>query len=129
MCATPGTWTLPSSTCWSSEDPPTPSPSADRGPGRDGLREWIATLPPGHDHLLATFDTRVTKVRHLPKAASGRAARLITRRGFHLLSRPTGFVVTDIQGDLVEGETERAAAWGRLLALETRQHLVPVPTS
>lgn len=95
----------------------------------DGLREWIATLPPGHDHLLATFDTRVTKVRHLPTAASGRAARLITRRGFRLLSRPTGFVVTDIQGDLVEGETERAAAWGRLLALETRHHLAPVPTS
>ncbi|WP_309647367.1 hypothetical protein [Nocardioides sp.] len=95
----------------------------------DGLREWIATMPLGHGHLLATFDTRVTKLRHLPKAASSRAARLITRRGFRLVSRPTGFVVTDIQGDLVDGETERATAWGRLLALETRHRLAPVPTS
>lgn len=94
-----------------------------------GLREWIATLTPGHDHLLATFDTRVTKVRHLPKAASGRAARLITRRGFRLVSRPTGFVVTDIQGDLVDGETERATAWGRLLAVETHHRLTPIPVS
>lgn len=91
----------------------------------DGLREWIETLPPGHDHLLATFDTRVAKVRHLPKAASGRAARLIRRRGFRLLSRPTGFLVTDVQGDLVDGETDRALAWGRQLALETRNHLTP----
>ena len=96
----------------------------------DGLREWIATLPPGHDHLLATFDTRVTKVRHLPKAASGRAARLIRRRGFRLVSRPTGFLVTDVQGDLVDGETDRARAWGRQLALETRQQLAPAdPTT
>lgn len=95
----------------------------------DGLREWIATLPPGHDHLLATFDTRATQVRHLPKAASRSAARLITRRGFVLASRPTGFLVTTLQGGLVAGETQRARAWGRSLALETRHRLVPVPTA
>ncbi|GEP38363.1 flavodoxin [Nocardioides psychrotolerans] len=95
----------------------------------DGLREWIATLPPGHDHLLATFDTRATQVRHLPKAASRSAARLITRRGFILVSRPTGFLVTTLQGGLVDGETQRALAWGRSLALETRHRLVPVPTA
>jgi len=96
----------------------------------NGLREWIATLAPGHDHLLATFDTRVSKVRFLPEAASRSAARLITRRGFVLVSRPTGFLVADVQGDLLDGETERAVAWGRSLALETRHRLAQaVPTA
>ncbi|WP_296605188.1 hypothetical protein [Nocardioides sp.] len=42
-----------------------------------GLREWITALGPdeGRHRPAAAFDTRVTKVRHLPKAASTRAAR------------------------------------------------------
>ena len=35
-----------------------------------------------------------------------------------MLSRPTGFLVTDIKGDLVTGEGERAESWGRMVADE-----------
>ena len=87
-----------------------------------GLREWIATLPArGTPHgTAAAFDTRVTAMRRLPKAAATRAYHLLAHLGFEMVSRPTGFLVTDITGDLVPGETERAEAWGRLVADEAR---------
>ncbi len=87
-----------------------------------GLREWIGALPGhGRQHrMAATFDTRVTAMRRLPKAASTRAYRLLDHVGYEMLSRPTGFLVADITGDLVIGEEGRAEAWGRLLADEAR---------
>ncbi|WP_395659610.1 flavodoxin/nitric oxide synthase [Nocardioides sp.] len=84
-----------------------------------GLREWIAALGPreeAHDRAAAAFDTRVTKVRNLPKAASTRASHLLRRKGYRLVSRPTPFLVEDVQGPLVAGETDRARTWGRELA-------------
>ena len=45
---------------------------------------------------------------------------LLAHLGFAMLSRPTGFLVTDIQGDLVAGEVERAETWGGVLADEAR---------
>jgi len=88
-----------------------------------GLREWISALKQsaGDDtRTAATFDTRVTKVRRIPKAASTRAARLLSRVGFRLVSRPTGFLVSDTAGPLEAGELERATAWGRSVALAAR---------
>ena len=47
-----------------------------------GLREWLGAVVPPHRQLaVAVFDTRVTKVRRLPRAAAPRAARLARRRG------------------------------------------------
>ena len=68
--------------------------------------------------MAAAFDTRVTSMRRLPKAASTRAYHLLDHLGFEMLSRPTGFLVTDTKGDLVTGEGERAESWGRLVADE-----------
>jgi hypothetical protein len=73
--------------------------------------------------LAACFDTRVTKVRRLPKAASTRAAHLLRRRGATLVERPTGFLVHDVQGPLEPDELARAEAWGRHLAEQTRTRL------
>ena len=90
-----------------------------------GMREWLsAVLPqdPRHNPVAAVFDTRVSKVRRLPAAAGPRAARLARRRGLTVLGRPEAFLVADVCGPLVDGEIERATAWGRSLAdaLESR---------
>ena len=85
-----------------------------------GLREWLGAMSGhGRQHgMAAAFDTRVTSMRRLPKAASTRAYHLLDHLGFAMLSRPTGFLVTDIKGDLVTGEGERAESWGRMIADE-----------
>lgn len=95
-----------------------------------GLREWIdavAARPPLDHRLAAAFDTRVTKVRRLPKAASTRAAHLLSRHGYELVGRPTPFLVEDLRGPLVAGELDRAVTWGRVIALAARQRLHPTP--
>jgi hypothetical protein len=84
-----------------------------------GLREWLTTLllrDPRHSPVTAVFDTRVSKVRRLPTAAGPRAVRLARRRGLTVLTRPEAFLVSDVKGPLVDGELERAAAWGCGLA-------------
>lgn len=88
---------------------------------RTGVREWLVGLEPGvgASRPAVAFDTRVTKVRHLPKAASTRAAHLLSRSGFTVVSRPAPFFVKDLTGPLVEGELDRAHAWGRDVALRT----------
>lgn len=89
-----------------------------------GLREWLSDLPlqPG-THLAATFDTRVSKVRHLPASAARSAAHLLRQHRFTLVSRPTGFVVQDVEGPLEIRQMERAISWGRSLAREATQRV------
>ncbi|GAA4744015.1 flavodoxin family protein [Nocardioides endophyticus] len=92
-----------------------------------GLREWLTATPPGEGRgrPAAAFDTRVTKARRLPKAASTRAAHLLAHHRFSLVARPTPFLVQDTDGPLVDGELERAAVWGRAVAVAARRALVP----
>ena len=84
---------------------------------RLGLREWLgsvrfdASRPPS----FAAFDTRIGKVRWMPRAAGPTAVRLAHKHGLPASTKPVAFVVTDLQGPLVDGEVERAAALGRLL--------------
>lgn len=85
----------------------------DAGPG---IREWIAAHPPDARSLYATFDTRVTKVRHLPGSAARGAERALRRAGGRVVAAPESFYVADVQGPLVAGEEDRARAWGRELA-------------
>jgi hypothetical protein len=89
-----------------------------------GLREWLGAMSGhGRQHgMAAAFDTRVTSMRRLPKAASTRAHHLLSHLGFTMLSRPTGFLVTDIKGDLVTGEGERATSWGRQIGRKAIAH-------
>ncbi|HYF72525.1 MAG TPA: flavodoxin family protein [Nocardioides sp.] len=89
-----------------------------------GVREWIGAMgsrEEAHGRAAAAFDTRVTKVRSLPKAASTRASHLLARRGYHLVSRPTPFLVHDVKGPLVAGELEHAVAWARQVAVAARR--------
>jgi hypothetical protein len=85
-----------------------------------GIREWLESVRLPHDRLpvVATFDSRVTKVRWIPQAAGPSAARLARRRGIETITKPMGFLVEDLRGPLVEGELEHAVAWGSRLATE-----------
>ncbi len=65
---------------------------------------------------VATFDTKVTKARHLPGSAAKGAARALKARAFRMVDEPHTFYVTDTPGPLAEGELERARAWGTKLA-------------
>ncbi|ABL80516.1 MULTISPECIES: flavodoxin family protein [unclassified Nocardioides] len=89
-----------------------------------GIREWIGAMGPRDEargRAAAAFDTRVTKVRSLPKAASTRACHLLARRGYHLVSRPTPFLVHDVKGPLVAGELDHAVTWAREVAQAARR--------
>ena len=81
-----------------------------------GLREWLAGLGTTHAAGLATFDTRVTKVRRLPGSAAKAAFREGRRHGFAAASSPMSFYVLDTPGPLADGELERAERWGAELA-------------
>ena len=84
-----------------------------------GIREWLESVRfdgPARP-LLATFDTRVTQVRWLPKAAGPTAAKLGRRRGLTPAAKPIGFLVDAVRGPLVEEELERAVAWGRRIGV------------
>ena len=90
---------------------------AQRAPS--GLRDWLefVEIDPERAPGLATFDTRMTKVRWLPRAAGPSAARAGRRRGLKTVAKPLGFLVDDIRGPLVEHEVERAVEWGRRLGV------------
>ncbi len=84
-----------------------------------GLREWLEGLHPGpHSELVAAFDTRVDKVRHLPGSAARKAAHLTRHSGYGTAAKPTSFYVTDVAGPLRDGELARAEAWGAQLGRE-----------
>lgn len=87
---------------------------ADHGqPGR-GIRDWLNDLPTGpHAQQVATLDTRSEKVRHLPGSAARSAARAAHRHGYPRASLVESFYVVDKAGPLLDGELERATAWGR----------------
>lgn len=88
-----------------------------------GLRDWLEALPRRHRRQqMVSFDTRVEKMRHLPGSAARSAARVAHRRGFDRAEDVRSFYVVDLEGPLVEGEVERAEAWGRQLGADVAHH-------
>lgn len=84
-----------------------------------GIREWLAQLPAGpHSEVVATFDTRVAKVRRLPGSAARKAAKVMRTLGYVSGTKPESFFVDDTDGPLLEGELDRARAWGELLGAQ-----------
>lgn len=82
-----------------------------------GLRHWFHHLPRREGRPAAAFDTR------FERPSSGSAAKGIARRlqrhGYLLALEPESFFVTT-EGELVEGQLERAEAWGRGIAESIR---------
>ena len=81
------------------------------------LREWLQHLRK-RPHCVATFDTRVQKVRHLPGSAAKGAAEVAHKLGYEAAARAESFYVEDVSGPLLEGELDRARVWGEQLAAE-----------
>ena len=87
-----------------------------------GIRDWLAALATSSGKTAAAaFDTAIRQTGWLPSgsAARGEAARL-REKGFRLIAAPEQFFVTGMNGPLVEGELERAKAWGEALASKMR---------
>jgi hypothetical protein len=90
------------------------------------MREWLETLADeSRLPLVATFDTRVTKVRYLPASAARRAARILDDQGHQIVAAPTGFLVHATPGPLEPHEVDRAIAWGRGVGHESQSRLTP----
>lgn len=80
----------------------------------EGLREWIDRLH-GDGRVAAAFDTRIDAPAALTGSASKGIAKRLRGRGFRLMLDRESFLVTK-QNTLVDGELERARAWGVRLA-------------
>jgi hypothetical protein len=89
-----------------------------------GIREWLDALATDmrstsgrwSKHLeVATFDTRIAKVRRLPGSAARSAAKLLRRMGLRLLAPSASFFVDESTGPIREVEIDRARRWGEEL--------------
>lgn len=90
---------------------------AEAEPGADtgrGVREWLDALTGLAGTPVAAYDTRVGTP--VPKRAAAGMARRLRRAGGTLVVPPEGFLVAGMHGPLVDGELERAAAWGATVA-------------
>ncbi|MER7506068.1 flavodoxin domain-containing protein [Nonomuraea pusilla] len=88
-----------------------------------GLREWLGGLGSSSATLAsAAFDTRVFKPR-MPGSAARGAAKRLRRAGIRLVAPAQSFYVAGTPGPLLDGELDRARAWGESLAAS-----VAVPT-
>ena len=86
-----------------------------------GLHEWLDTLPPmAAPFDAAAFDTRIKGPGLLWGSAAKIVAKGLRELGFRLVEGPESFLVGGPTGPLVdrvvEGEFERARAWGARLA-------------
>lgn len=89
---------------------------ADPRAGRsNGIREWLADVTAPAGTLAVAFDTKVARP-HLPGSAARAAQRRLRRRGLVPLDHAKTFYVTATEGDLVDGELDRARQWGTQLA-------------
>ena len=98
---------------------------ASHGSATYGLREWLEHLHKGsHTELVATFDTRVRKVRRLPGSAARGAAKIVRGLGYSSAAHAESFYVEDVNGPLLDGELDRARAWGEWLGRQSASHEV-----
>lgn len=89
------------------------------------LLEFIGGLPDGTGPA-AAFDTRLdldaispAPLRWVVNAGGYAASRIgeaLTRKGYALIEPHGDFKVTGTEGPLLDGELERAEAWGKTLA-------------
>jgi flavodoxin len=90
---------------------------AHEGEREFGLREWMAALRSGqHTAKIATFDTKIESMRHMPGSAAKGAAKAVRKLGYEAATKAESFYVRDVDGPLVVGEVDRARAWAQQLA-------------
>jgi hypothetical protein len=86
-----------------------------------GMDEWLDTLRPMASPLpVAVFDTRIKGPGLLWGSAAKVAAKRLRELGFRLVEEPVDFLVGGPTGPLfdrlLDGELDRARAWGARLA-------------
>lgn len=86
-----------------------------------GIREWLEALRGGTATVAAAaFDTRIKGPGLLWGSAAKPADKLLRGLGFRMLVGPESFLVEGPTGPLfdrlIDGEVERARAWGAALA-------------
>ena len=79
-----------------------------------GIREWIAAVTAPAGMRFATFATKT--YGPLPGSAAKSAAHELSDRGWKRLMPPENFRVHGKAGPLLDGEEQRASAWGRAVA-------------
>jgi Flavodoxin domain len=80
-----------------------------------GLRSWLRDLAPSAAPRAAAYDTRLDKSPWVTGVAARGIARRLRQRGIEVIATES-FLVEDSEGPLVEGELDRARAWGAKLA-------------
>lgn len=93
--------------------------AATKGSGRPlvskggGIREWLSKIEhPAATLTAAAFDTKINK-SWLPGSAAKAAHKRLRWLRFDVVTAPESFLVTDTTGPLVDGELDRAEAWGK----------------
>jgi hypothetical protein len=81
----------------------------------ESLRHWFHHLPKGAAGPAAAFDTRFDGAPSLTGRASNGIGRRLRHHGLTLVVEPESFLV-DQHNELVDGELDRAHAWGERLA-------------
>jgi hypothetical protein len=85
-----------------------------------GIREWLDAVRGGNHTAAAAFDTRIKGPEILWGSASKNAAKLLRSLDFRVVVDPESFLVGGPTGPLfdrlIDGEVERARAWGEGLA-------------
>ena len=82
-------------------------------PSRIGIREWIESLQAPDYQQFAAFSTKVRGP--FPGSAAKAAAHALMDRGWHQIAKAENFRVHGKTGPLLDGELERARAWGHQL--------------
>jgi hypothetical protein len=78
-----------------------------------GMRGWLSGIGTRHGIAVA-FDTRLPGGPLLTGRASRGISAQLERHGYRVLTGPESFLVSK-QGTLLEGEAERAIAWGAMV--------------
>lgn len=81
----------------------------------ESLRHWFHHLPQGAAGPSAAFDTRFDGAPSLTGRASKGIGRRLHHHGLTLVAEPESFLV-DQDNELIDGELDRAHAWGQELA-------------
>ncbi len=85
---------------------------------RPDMRNFLDGLPADafKNKKAAAFDTRVKGWAKIFGWAAPRIEKVLKDKGGNLVAPAEGFIVKGTRGPLVEGEVERAAAWGKDIA-------------
>ena len=90
-----------------------------RGQATPAIRDFLDRVSKAEINGLnaAAFDTRLTtRMVKIFGYAAGKIASSLKKKGANLIAEPEGFFVEGGKGPLKEGESERAAAWGKQLS-------------